>query len=203
MTQKDEHETEKVTEKEHLEEAFAENEDAETDPSVNDGPEDSTGEEKADEIDPVQKELEQTKAELDDVQDRFLRLQAELQNIQRRNQRERETSTRYRSQDLAKQMLPVLDNLERALAIEVEDEAGKNLKKGIEMVLESFNQALKDQGIEVIDAEGQPFDPTIHEAYTQVPAKEGQESGVVAQVFEKGYRLHDRILRAAKVVVTE
>jgi molecular chaperone GrpE len=94
-----------------------------------------------------------------------------------------------------------LDNLERALAIEVEDEAGKNLKKGIEMVVESLNQALKAEGIEIIDPLGEPFDPNMHEAYTQVPADNDQESGTVAQVFEKGYKLHERVLRAAKVAV--
>ncbi|MFC6465493.1 nucleotide exchange factor GrpE [Marinilactibacillus sp. GCM10026970] len=154
------------------------------------------------ELDPVQEELEKTKQELEEVQDRYIRLQAELANIQKRNQREREQATRYRSQDLAKQLLPALDNMERALTIEVEDEAGKNLKKGIEMVVESINHALKSEGIEVIEAEGQPFDPNFHEAYTQVPAQEGQDSNVVAQVFEKGYKLNDRVLRAAKVTVT-
>jgi molecular chaperone GrpE len=153
------------------------------------------------ELSPLEKELQETRAKLEETEDRFLRLQAELQNIQKRNKRERETATRYRSQDLAKQLLPALDNLERALAIEVEDEAGKNLKKGIEMVVESLNQALKAEGIEVIDPLGEPFDPNMHEAYTQVPADNDQESGTVAQVFEKGYKLHERVLRAAKVAV--
>ncbi|WP_208559659.1 nucleotide exchange factor GrpE [Marinilactibacillus kalidii] len=152
--------------------------------------------------DPLQVELEETKQALEEAQDRYIRLQAELANIQKRNQREREQATRYRSQDLAKQLLPALDNMERALTIHVEDEAGKNLKKGIEMVVESINHALKSEGIEVIEAEGQPFDPNIHEAYTQVPAEDGQASNIVAQVFEKGYKLNDRVLRAAKVSVT-
>lgn len=203
MTQKNEHETEEVTNEEILNNDSVEEPVNKADKGSDKHSEDLFEENEKDKGESLQQELEETKAKFDDIQDQYLRLQAELQNIQRRNQREREIATRYRSQDLAKKMLPVLDNLERALSIEVEDEAGKNLKKGIEMVLESFNQALTDEGIEVINAEGQPFDPTIHEAYTQVPAKEGQESGTVAQVFEKGYKLHDRILRAAKVVVTE
>lgn len=153
------------------------------------------------EEDPIQTELEQLKQELSDAEDRYLRLQAELANIQKRNQRDRELATRYRSQDLAKNLLPALDNMQRALSIEVEDEAGKNLKKGVQMVIESIDHALKSEGIEVIDAEGQPFDPNYHEAYTQVPAEDGQQSGTVAQVFEQGYKLHDRVLRAAKVAV--
>lgn len=203
MTQKNEHETEEVTNEEILNNDSVEEPVNKADKGSDKHSEDLFEENEKDKGESLQQELEETKAKFDDIQDQYLRLQAELQNIQRRNQREREIATRYRSQDLAKKMLPVLDNLERALSIEVEDEAGKNLKKGIEMVLESFNQALTDEGIEIINAEGQPFDPTIHEAYTQVPAKEGQESGTVAQVFEKGYKLHDRILRAAKVVVTE
>ncbi|MFL2079250.1 nucleotide exchange factor GrpE [Marinilactibacillus psychrotolerans] len=153
------------------------------------------------EEDPIQAELEQVKQQLSESEDRYLRLQAELANIQKRNQRDREMATRYRSQDLAKNLLPALDNMERALTIQVEDEAGKNLKKGVEMVIESIDQALKSEGIEVIDAEGKPFDPNYHEAYTQVPADSEEDSGTVAQVFEKGYKLHDRVLRAAKVAV--
>ncbi|WP_080146383.1 nucleotide exchange factor GrpE [Marinilactibacillus piezotolerans] len=153
------------------------------------------------ETDPVSDELDSTKRELNEMEDRYLRLQAELANIQKRNQRDREQAARYRSQDLAKQLLPALDNMERALSIEVSDEAGKNLKKGVEMVIESLNQALKAEGVEVIEAAGKPFDPNFHEAYTQVPADNDQQSGTVAQVFEKGYKLHDRVLRAAKVAV--
>jgi len=137
------------------------------------------------------------------LRDRLIREQAEMQNIQRRNKRDKEIAAKYRSQDLAKEVIPSIDNLERALSIEVEDEAGENLKKGVEMVLDGLNQALKNNGIEEIQAEGQMFDPNYHEAYTQLPAQEGQESGQVAQVFEKGYILHDRVLRASKVAVVQ
>lgn len=199
MAEKEVHETEDVQDQEVVEESSEEFAEAES--AVNEAANEEQVSEDAEEVDPLQKELEETKAKLEESEDRFLRLQAELQNIQKRNRRERETATRYRSQDLAKQLLPAIDNLERALQIEVEDEAGKNLKKGIEMVMESINQALKAEGIEEIDALGKPFDPNLHEAYTQVPADDNQESGTVAQVFEKGYKLHDRVLRAAKVAV--
>lgn len=154
------------------------------------------------ELEEKQKELEEKQKELDDLTDRYYRLQAELANIRRRNQRDREELLRYSSQSLAKELLPALDNIERALSIEVDTEAGENLKKGIEMVYNSLQQALEKEGIEVIDPVGEPFDPNYHEAYTQVPANEGQDSNEVAQVFEKGYKLHDRVLRAAKVSVT-
>lgn len=138
---------------------------------------------------------------IEELEDQNLRLQAELQNIIRRNKKDRDLSTRYRAQDLAKDILPVMDNLERAL--ENANDANENLKQGVQMVLDSFKRALESNGIEIIDAEGQPFDPNFHEAYAQVPAEDGQESGVVAQVYEKGYKLHDRVLRAAKVTVTQ
>lgn len=159
-------------------------------------------EEVASETDKVD-EVTELKEKVDQLEDQNLRLQAEIQNMRRRNQNEREANAKYRSQDLAKAILPALDNLERALQTEVEDEAGKNLKQGVQMVLESFKAGLESVGVEEIEAEGQIFDPNFHEAYAQVPAEEGQESGVVAQVFEKGYKLHDRVLRAAKVTVTE
>lgn len=148
-------------------------------------------------------EVVELKDKLDELEDQNLRLQAEIQNMRRRNKKEREDAAKYRSQDLAREILPAMDNLERALKIEVTDEAGQNLKEGIEMVLESFKQALSSAGVEEVEAEGKPFDPNFHEAYAQVPAKEGQESDMVAEVFEKGYKLHDRVLRAAKVTVTE
>ena len=151
---------------------------------------------------PEQNELDKVYKELNNVTDRYLRLQAELANIRKRQERERQDLLRYSSQSLAKELIPVLDNLERALTIEADTEAGENLKKGIEMVHKSFIQAFEKQGIEVIDPLGKPFDPNYHEAYTQVPANEGQESNEVAQVFEKGYKLHERVLRAAKVSVT-
>lgn len=159
-------------------------------------------EEVASETDKVD-EVTELKEKVDQLEDQNLRLQAEIQNMRRRNQNEREAAAKYRSQDLAKAILPALDNLERALQTEVKDEAGKNLKQGVQMVLESFKAGLESVDVEEVEAEGQPFDPNFHEAYAQVPAEEGQESGVVAQVFEKGYKLHDRVLRAAKVTVTE
>lgn len=148
-------------------------------------------------------EVVELKQKIEEIEDQNLRLQAEIQNMRRRNKNEREAAVRYRSQDLAKEILPVLDNLERALETEVTDAAGESLKRGVELVLESFYRALKAVNVEEIEALGQPFDPNFHEAYAKVPAQDGQGSDEVAQVYEKGYKLHDRVLRAAKVSVTE
>lgn len=146
--------------------------------------------------------LEEKQKELDEISDRYIRLQAELANIRKRNERDRQDLQRYSAQSLAKELLPAIDNIERALTIEVDTEAGNNLKKGIEMVYDSLIQAFDKEGIEIIDPLGEQFDPNFHEAYTQVPVADGQESNEVAQVFEKGFKLHDRVLRAAKVSVT-
>lgn len=145
-------------------------------------------------------ELEQR---LEEVEEHNLRLQAEIQNMHKRHQRDREQWAKYRSQDLGKAILPVIDNLERALTIEPADDSARSIHEGVEMVLNSFEQALKSVGIEKIDCEGQPFDPNFHEAYTQLPAEDGQEGGMVVQVFENGYILKDRVLRAAKVAVSQ
>lgn len=151
----------------------------------------------------LEQEVIDLKQKQEELEDQNLRLQAEIQNMLRRNKAEREAAVKYRSQDLAKEILPVLDNLERALETEVTDAAGESLKHGVELVLASFYRALDAVNVKEIEAEGQPFDPNFHEAYAQVPAQDGQESGMVAQVYEKGYKLHDRVLRAAKVTVTE
>lgn len=137
------------------------------------------------------------------LNDQVYRLSAEISNIQKRNAKERQDAAKYRSQSLAQNLLTVIDNLERALAIEVETEQAQNLKKGVEMAYEGFLFALKEEGIEVIDALNEPFDPMKHHAVQTVPAQEGQESDIVVQVFQKGYMLKDRVLRPAMVIVSQ
>ncbi len=147
-----------------------------------------------------EQELEQQVAELND---KVYRLSAEISNIQKRNAKERQDAAKYRSQSLAQNLLSVLDNIERALQIEVEGEQAEGLKKGIEMVHEGFLHALNEEGIEVIDALNKPFDPTKHHAVQAIPAEEDQEADMVVQVFQKGYILKDRVLRPAMVIVSQ
>lgn len=150
-----------------------------------------------------QSELVQLQADYDELSDRFIRTQAEMQNLQRRHKRDKEETLKFRAQALAKDIIPAIDNLERALQTEVDTTSAENFKKGVQMVLDSLQAALKQNSIEQVEAFGKPFDPTVHEAVAQIPASEGQESGEVIEVLEKGYTLHDRVLRAAKVVVAE
>lgn len=148
-------------------------------------------------------ELEKIKKDLDEKEDQYLRLQAELANIRKRNQKEKEDTAKYRSQSLATELLPVIDNLERALAIEVTDDQGISLKKGLEMVMDSFKVALENEGIQVIDPLNQPFDPNYHQAIQTAPLEDGQEADTVVNVFQKGYSLKDRVLRPAMVIVAQ
>ena len=142
-------------------------------------------------------EIENLKAELSEMEDKFLRARAN------RNKNERELLVRYRSQDLGKKILPSIDNLERAMAIEVSDEQGESLKKGISMVLESITVALKEEGIEEIPAMGETFDPNLHQAVQTVPASEETPADTIVEVLQKGYKLQDRVLRPSMVIVAQ
>ncbi len=151
----------------------------------------------------VVSEIDELKKQLDEKEDQFLRARAEIANITNRNRNERETLQKYRSQDLGKKLLPAIDNLERALKTEVTDEQGASLKKGVEMVLESLRHALKEEGIEEIPAAGEVFDPNLHQAVQTIPASDDQPADTVVEVLQKGYKLHDRVLRASMVVVAQ
>ena len=146
---------------------------------------------------------EKLQQEVERLNDQVYRLSAEISNIQKRNAKERQDAAKYRSQSLAQNLLNVIDNLERAIASPSESEDAQNLKKGIEMVYESFLYALKEEGIEEIDALDQPFDPTLHHAVQTVPVEEGQEADKVVQVYQKGYKLKDRVLRPSMVIVSQ
>jgi molecular chaperone GrpE len=146
-------------------------------------------------------ELSKAYKQASEWEDKFIRAHAEMQNIQRHLKEEREELIRFRSQDLAKKILPALDNLERALAIETANETDENLKKGIQMVQESLIQALKEEGVEEIKACGAKFDPTLHMAVQTVEATDKQPKDTIVQILQKGYRLQERVLRPTMVVV--
>ena len=142
-------------------------------------------------------ELEEAHARAEEFENKYLRVHAAMQNIQRRATEERQQLQKYRSQDLAKAILPSLDNIERALAVEGLTD---DVKKGLEMIQESLINALKEEGIEEIAADGE-FNHNFHMAIQTMPADDEHPADTIAQVFQKGYKLHDRILRPAMVVV--
>ncbi|MFU2163889.1 nucleotide exchange factor GrpE [Streptococcus pluranimalium] len=132
----------------------------------------------------------------DAFENKYLRAHAEMQNIQRRASEERQSLQRYRSQDLAKKILPSLDNLERALAVEGLTE---DVKKGLEMTRDSLVQALKEEGVEEVETDR--FDPNFHMAVQTLSADDDHPADSISEVFQKGYKLHERLLRPAMVVV--
>ena len=144
--------------------------------------------------------LAELQKKYDAMEDSVLRSQAEIKNIQMRNQKEQANLLKYDGQSLAKDVLPVLDNLERALAAEATDES---LKKGVQMTYDHMKHALEDHGVKEIEAQGQAFDPTIHQAVQTVAVDGDQKADTVVQVFQKGYYLKDRVLRPAMVVVAQ
>lgn len=148
-------------------------------------------------------EIERLQSENDVLADKALRAQAELQNVQKRQQKERGDLIRYRSQSLASALLPVLDSLEQALKIDASDEQSVQLKKGLEMAYQNFLSSLESEGVKKINALGEKFDPTIHQAIQQVPVEEVKESDTVVQVLQEGYMLHERVIRPAMVVIAQ
>jgi molecular chaperone GrpE len=140
-------------------------------------------------------------SERDQFLDLLQRTRADFENYQKRNQREREQERKYMVGSVLLDLLPVLDNLERAtLAAKQAGETGP-LVQGVAMVHNQFLELLRRYHVTPIDAQGKPFDPNLHQAVMQQPAA-GKPPNTVLQVVEQGYLLHDRVLRPAKVVVS-
>jgi molecular chaperone GrpE len=148
---------------------------------------------------------EKYQAALDQVaalKDRLLRAQADWDNSRKRILREKEDAVRYAGEAFLERLLPVLDNFEMGMQAAKSATDPKAIAEGLEMVLKQFQQALRDSGVEVIDAVGQPFDPHRHEALGHHESEEHPEGHVLTQI-RKGYKLKDRLLRAASVFVAK
>lgn len=147
-------------------------------------------------------EIKNLKSQVEQEQEKYLRLYAEFENYKRRIQNEAEIQKKYQSQSVLSDILPTLDNFERALKIEGDDEAFLSLKKGVEMVYNSLISALENNGLERIKAEGEQFDPNYHQAVVQDDNSDF-ESGAVTEELQTGYKLKDRVLRASMVKVNQ
>ena len=148
-----------------------------------------------DEVDPA--------AEIEALKDQHLRLAAEFENFKRRATRERQNLLNYGNESLIKELLGTVDNLERALGHGQASEQGsdpKSLLAGVDLTHRALLQVLEKFGVQPVLAEGEPFDPELHEAVGQVPSPD-VEAGTVAEVLQKGYLLRDRLVRPALVVV--
>ena len=146
-------------------------------------------------------EIEKLSKEIDKLKNDYARAYADTENLKKRLTAEAEQTRKYRIQSFAKEILPVIDNLERALATQVH-ESDESFKKGIEMTYNQLLNALKNEGVEEIDCLNQPFDPNLEQAIMQ-EKKEDVDSGIVIQILQKGYVLKDRILRPAMVKVSD
>ena len=148
----------------------------------------------------LQEKVDKLEEELKQSEDKYLRLYAEFENFKRRKNQEIETNNIYKSQKVITEILPSLDNLERALQVDSDNEEVKALRKGVEMVYEGMLNVLKTEGVEVVETENVQFDPNIHHAVMQGEESD-KESGVILDTFQKGYKLKDRVIRPAMVKV--
>lgn len=164
--------------------------------------EETSDENVIEEIDPKDQKINELQQLADENEEKYLRLYAEFENYKRRIQKENEINKTYQAQRVLTDILPAIDNIERALQIEGDDETFKSLQKGVQMVHESLINALKDNGLEVIKTEGEAFDPNIHQAVIQDDNPDF-ESGEITQELQKGYKLKDRVLRPSMVKVNQ
>ena len=143
-------------------------------------------------------QLEKLTADLKEKEDRILRLQADFENFRRRTSKEKEELSAVVTQGMLKDMLPLLDNFERAMAAEAKD--GEAFQKGVEMIFTQFTEILKKNGLEHIEVEGQKFDPNFHQAVMRVQNAD-MEDDDIAQELQKGYMVKGRVIRPSMVQV--
>ena len=149
-----------------------------------------------DEISALMDELKLARRERDEYLDDMRRMKAELENSRKRQEKERTRLTQLASERLVRELLPVLDNLERAL------EAEGDIREGVAATLDQLISILGREGLTPVPSDGEPFDPAVHEAVMSQPSEEHEEDTVI-QTFERGYTLSGRPIRAAKVVVAK
>ena len=126
---------------------------------------------------------------------------AEIINLRQRYARERNTLVKFSSMNLSTKILPVLDNLEKAISIE--NSQTEKIIEGVTMTMETLKSVLENEGVTKIDALDQIFDPSFMEAIAVIPIPEGKDPGTVVEVIEDGYMFHERVLRPVKVIVSE
>jgi molecular chaperone GrpE len=172
-------------------------EDENTDPGG-----ESVNEEEA-EVNPSTKEeiTRTAEGEIEALKDQLLRTVAESENIRRRASRDVENAHKYANEKLLEDLLPVLDSLEKALELPDRSDDAKAVLEGIEISLRMFRETLERGGVLIVDPLGEPFDPSKHEALAMVPNEEVEPNSVI-EVVQKGYLLNERVVRAARVVVS-
>jgi molecular chaperone GrpE len=151
---------------------------------------------------PTAGDLDSLRADLAEANDRTLRVQAELENFRKRSRREYEEAQRYREIDLLRDLLPVLDNVLRALEAADKTTDVESLRSGFRMTAQQIEKVLGSHGCQTIETDGTAFDPNVHDAILQQDAP-GVAPGTVVGTASRGYRLHDRVVRPAQVIVAK
>ena len=197
MKKKDEQKLEEM--QQEIDEAEAAQEDA-AEGSEEEAPEEAASEGAAmqEEIEALKGQVEKLTGDLQEKKDRLLRLQADFDNFRRRSAKEREEISAVVTQNFCKDMLPLLDNFERAMAAETKDVEA--FLKCVEMIFTQFQEVLKKNGLEQIEAVGQKFDPNFHQAVMRVEDPE-KEDDTVAQELQKGYMVKGHVIRPSMVQV--
>ncbi len=149
-----------------------------------------------------EKGVEELKKELAELNDNFLRLYADFENYKRLAAKNKEELIKYSNEELMKELLSVIDHLELALQHSANSENSLALAEGVDMTLKEIKATLEKFGLESIESLGNPFDPSVHHAIAQVETEDNEENVVVTE-FRKGYKLRDRVLRAALVGVSK
>ncbi len=152
----------------------------------------------------LQKLLEEAEKRIEEHNNQYMRAQAELQNVRRRAERDIANAHKYALENFIQDLLPVIDSLEKGLEASEshQEEATEALKKGVELTLKMMLDVLKKFGVEQIDPIGEPFDPEKHEAMS-MQENNDVEANTVTAVFQKGFILNGRLVRAAKVIVSK
>ena len=162
----------------------------------------SNDEKGGDEQDPVRRELESKTEEVKTLNDKYFRVAAEFENYKRRAQRDQNDAIRFANEKIFKDLLPTIDNLERAIKCGSEQSNGDGLLEGVELTYKQLLETLTKYGIRQISSQGDLFDPAMHQAVAQVESESAKPNTVVEE-FQKGYFLHERILRPAMVTVAK
>lgn len=148
-------------------------------------------------------EVDILNAELASVQDKYLRLYSEFENYKRRTTKERSDLFKTANQESILAMLPVLDDFERAMSAMPNDDSNNQIKEGINLIYNKLKSTLTQKGLKEMEALGKAFDPDFHEAITKIPAQTDDQKEKIVAVLEKGYFLHEKVIRFAKVVIGE
>ena len=161
---------------------------------------------------PLEEDVEEEESAdpLRTMESRVLELEKELQysvaeivNIRQRSIRDKNDAVKYGGANLASRLIPIIDNLSRAIESSGDEEISESIFEGVKLTLESMSAALSIEGVKKIEISESSFDPPCMEAIASIPCPEGEEPGKIFQVIEDGYKLHDRVLRATKVIVYE